>query len=61
MAAMGGGLFALYGHEEILKKSSSLKTSGQILKEFHRNLPLVTLLTHSHTMTPFDASGKPAF
>ena len=43
MAAMGGGrLFALYGHEEILKKCS-LKPLVQVLKQFYRNVLWVTL------------------
>ena len=36
MAAVGGRLFALYGHEEILKKSSSLKSLVRIGNNFTR-------------------------
>ena len=47
------GLLALYGREEILKRIFSSKTAGQILKLFHRNVPLVTFFkTSSRNFDP---------
>ena len=41
---------SLIRHFEIVKNSKKLQTTTEML-----------LLTHAHTMTPFDASGKQAY
>ena len=55
----GGGLFALYGHEEILKKSSSLKLGVRIWNNFTR-LFLVWPFSKKNCSRNFDPSKNMA-